>query len=70
MASAERRNDDTLLNIADELEELHWQVRDARLHGRPTPLHLDIEIIQERHHAINWVIGYGGLSWDEVPTDT
>jgi hypothetical protein len=31
---------------------------------------VDIEIIQERHHAINWVIGYEGLSWDEVTTDT
>ena len=25
---------------------------------------------QERHHAINWVIGYDGLAWDDVTTDT
>jgi hypothetical protein len=31
---------------------------------------VDLEIVQERHHAINWVIGYDGAPWDEVTTDT
>jgi hypothetical protein len=34
------------------------------------PPGIDIEIVQERHHAINWVTGYDGLPWDEVTTDT
>jgi hypothetical protein len=29
-----------------------------------------LEIVQERHYAINWITGYGGLPWDEVTTDT
>ena len=56
--------------MANELMHLHWQARDARIHSKPTPPHVNIEIIQERHHAINWVIGYEGLPWDEVTTDT
>ena len=70
ISSAERRGDDDLLAMADELLDFHWQARDAKINGRETPPHLDIEIIQERHHAINWVIGYDGLPWDEVTTDT
>ena len=70
ISSAERRPNQSLLDKADELMDLHWEARDAKYHGRPTPPLLNIEIIQERHHAINWVIGYEGLPWDEVTTDT
>lgn len=48
----------------------HWKARDARLHERSMPPGIEIEIVQERHHAINWITGYDGLSWDEVTTDT
>jgi hypothetical protein len=70
ISSSTRRTDEILLTAADELLEFHWQARDAALNGRPIPPHLDIGIIQERHHAINWTIGYEGLPWDEVTTDT
>jgi hypothetical protein len=69
IASATRRSEDVLDCFADETMQLHWQARDAKLHGRALPT-IDIEIVQERHHAINWVIGYDGLPWDEVTTDT
>jgi hypothetical protein len=69
IASATRRSEDVLIHLADETLQLHWQARDAELHGRALAT-IDIEIIQERHHAINWVIGYDGLPWDEVTTDT
>ena len=68
IASAKRHPDDILIRMADELMDYHWQARDAKIHSKPTEL--DIEIIQERHHAINWVIGYDGAPWDEVTTDT
>ena len=58
------------MQMADDLLEQHWKARDARLFGRPQPTDIDIEIVQERHHAINWIIGYDGLPWDEVTTDT
>jgi len=67
--SASRRDDLELLECADELLQQHWEARDAKIHNKPAR-HLDIEIIQERHHAINWVTGYDGAPWDEVTTDT
>ncbi len=59
-----------LVAMADSLLNCCWQVRDARIHDRAVPPHLDIGIIQERHHAIDWVIGYDGMPLDEVATDT
>jgi NADPH-dependent 2,4-dienoyl-CoA reductase/sulfur reductase-like enzyme len=56
--------------MADETMRLHWEARNAQIKGRPAALNVDLEIIQERHHAINWVIGYDALDWDEVTTDT
>lgn len=67
--SSHRRSDDELLEMEEELFNLHWVARDAALHGRASP-NVNIEVIQERHHAINWVLGYNGASWDDVPTDT
>lgn len=70
VASAECRSEKALQDMADEVMHLHWQARDAQIHSKPPPPDVNIEIIQERHHAINWVIGYEGLPWDEVTTDT
>lgn len=70
VGAARRRTDEELLEMADTVMNSHWEARDARIHSRPMPTHLDIGIVQERHHAINWVIGYDGLPWDEVTTDT
>jgi hypothetical protein len=27
-------------------------------------------VAQERHHALNWLIGYMDQEWDKVSTDT
>jgi hypothetical protein len=70
IASARLRPPSDLIAMADEVMALHWEARDARIKGRPTKPHVDLEIIQERHHAINWLIGYDGLDWDEITTDT
>ena len=67
---ASRRGDSVLIAKADEILDLHWQARDAAIHKRPPHRDVNIEIIQERHHGINWVIGYDGVPWDEVTTDT
>ncbi len=64
------RPEDELLKMADACLTLHWEARDAKINGLAPKVPVDIEIIQERHHAINWVIGYDGLPWDEVTTDT
>lgn len=69
VASARRRSDEALLDMADEILHLHWEARDALINGRECP-EVHIGIIQERHHGINWVIGYGQSPWDDVATDT
>jgi hypothetical protein len=62
--------DDRLWKQAELYLEEHWKARDAKLHERSMPPRIHIEIVQERHHAINWITGYDGLPWDEVTTDT
>ncbi|MDM4767194.1 DUF4272 domain-containing protein [Pelomonas sp. SE-A7] len=69
IASARRRSDDELLGMSEALLDFHWEARDAAINGVPNP-NVHIGIAQERHHGINWVVGYCGLPWDEVTTDT
>jgi hypothetical protein len=70
LAKACLRPDEELIEMADRMLDLHWSARDAKINSKPASVPVDIEIIQERHRAINWVIGYDGVSWDEVTTDT
>jgi hypothetical protein len=70
VVSARLRPTPELIAMADDVMALHWEARDARMKTRPAKPSIDIEIIQERHHAINWLIGYDGLDWDEITTDT
>jgi len=64
------RSENELWEEAERARDLHWQARDAQLNNRTPRDPVDIEVVQERHHAINWVTGYCGLDWDEVTTDT
>ncbi|MFT4255276.1 MAG: DUF4272 domain-containing protein [Caulobacter sp.] len=70
IANAKLRSDEALITKADELLDHHWEARNAALTGAAPAIPVDIEIVQERHHAINWVTGYDGVPWDEVTTDT
>jgi Domain of unknown function (DUF4272) len=70
IAQAALIDEDRLWRQAELYLDEHWRARDARLHERSMPPGIDIEIVQERHHAINWITGYDGLPWDEVTTDT
>ncbi|MFC7499501.1 DUF4272 domain-containing protein [Enterovirga sp. GCM10030262] len=58
-----------LTDIAERILDLHWEARDARINDRQPRKRVNMEIIQERHHAINWVSGYQASPWDEVNTD-
>jgi hypothetical protein len=44
-------------------------VNDARLRGNRFE-GVDCQIVLERHHALNWLIGYQDQAGDEVSTDT
>ena len=70
IAGAKMRSEADLVERADEILRHHGEARYAKLTGKPPRIPVDIEIAQERHHAINWVIGYEGLPWDEVTSDT
>ncbi|MBT3134870.1 DUF4272 domain-containing protein [Alteromonas sp. ALT199] len=54
-----------IMDSSDLTYRLHWAVRQ---HG--ASLELDGGVVQERHHAINWLTNYDGEKWDWVATDT
>jgi len=69
-ADARLRPAAELLDAADMIYRYHWAAREAGLNGEPIPAGLDMDVIMERHHALNWLIGYLGQDWDDVSTDT
>lgn len=70
IGKAKLKPDEELHHLQDECLRQHAEGRNARLQGRPPREPVDIEIIQERHRAINWVNGYDSAPWDEVTSDT
>ncbi len=63
------RSASELLDAADQIYRYDWACVDARANGAPAPS-VNCEIVVERHHALNWLIGYQGQDWDDVSTDT
>lgn len=70
VARAVLRSERELLEYSQSALDLHSWARDAKRRTVEPKHPVDLEVIQERHHAINWITGYEGLSWDEVTTDT
>ena len=70
IARARLRPEGELVEYARSTLDLHAWARDAKLRKAAPRRPVDLEVIQERHHAINWIVGYEGLSWDLVTTDT
>jgi hypothetical protein len=70
----------------EEIYQVHWRVRDFQLRHQPTPPgklpripledidppaeSYDPGVVEERHHSLNWLIGYCGQDWDDITTDT
>jgi len=59
-----------ILDASDLIYRLHWATRDASLVGRPVRGGLHPSIVQEWHHAINWLTCYQDADWDDISTDT
>lgn len=59
-----------ILDQADLIYRYHWAVRNARIKGQQLPAALEPGVTEERHYALNWLIGYNGQAWDYVTTDT
>ena len=70
VGAARLRSESELRHLAQTYFDLHAEARSAELNGRPPRAAVDIEVIQERHRAINWITGYEGLDWDNLTTDT
>lgn len=70
IADARLRPIDDIVEQADLIYRYHWAVVDARVNGRPAPASLEPGVTMERHHALNWLIGYMDQDWDDVSTDT
>jgi hypothetical protein len=59
-----------ILDQVDLIYRYHWAVRNARMKGQQIPADLDPSVTEERHYALNWLIGYSEQAWDHVSTDT
>lgn len=67
---AKLRSKKEILDQADLILRLDWACTEARLQKQPAPGELNSDAVVERHHALNWLIQYGGQEWDDVSTDT
>lgn len=70
VADSQLRELSEILDQADLIYRYHWAVVSARLEGEPPPASLEKGVVMERHHALNWLIGYMEQEWDDVTTDT
>lgn len=70
VSDARLRSLSEILDQADRIYRYHWAVVDARVGGRQTPADLQPGVTLERHHALNWLIGYMDQEWDDISTDT
>ena len=64
------RDEADILKASEDIYNAHWKVRDAQVNRRDVPDRINPSVIQERHYALNWLTGYGGLDWDDITTDT
>jgi hypothetical protein len=70
IAKAKPRKLSEILDQADLIYRYNWAVVNARLKQQPAPAGMDGGVVLERHHALNWLIGYMNQEWDDVTTDT
>ena len=68
--TAKLRTEEEVFDMQDSIYDTHWSIRDASLRNKASFSHTAASIIRERHHAINWAVGYCGQEWDEITTDT
>ena len=64
------RSAEQVADAAEAMFHAHASCRRAQREGQAERHGYDLEVARERHRALNWSIGYGGASWDEVTTDT
>jgi hypothetical protein len=70
VSNAKLRDLSAILDEADLIYRYDWAVVNARVKKEDAPTGLDGGVVVERHHALNWLIGYMNQDWDDVTTDT
>lgn len=68
--SAQLRPEDELDELEEKIYDAHWELSNAQEHQQDMPQDLNPDVVVERHLAINWLMGYSGLQWDDVSIDT
>jgi Domain of unknown function (DUF4272) len=74
-SSATLRSEDELEAARAEMTSHHWGVRAGpagrRLFGHPeAESSFDPGVVEQRHYAIEWLVGPESQEWDHVRTDT
>ncbi|KQQ40367.1 hypothetical protein ASF61_06270 [Duganella sp. Leaf126] len=59
-----------VLDALDLHYRLHWASRQALLKKTAVPAGLNDSVLQERHHALNWLVRFEDRDWDDVDTPT
>jgi hypothetical protein len=72
LGTAKRRSEQALFEMATSIHDQHVVARQRKSNPEYRPGYgvVNLEIVQERHRAINWIVGYCGQSWEDVTTDT
>ena len=69
--NAKPRSQREILDAADLIYRLHWAVVEERVNQKvKVPEKVEKGVVQERHAALNWLMGYMGQEWDDISTDT
>jgi hypothetical protein len=69
MASASLRPVSDILDALDLHYRLRWIARQSGQKGVAVTGFIP-DVVQERHHVLNWLVRYGEADWDVVPTPT
>jgi hypothetical protein len=74
-----------VLDAQDLTLRLHWAIRQTWIDQKPIPADLDwsgnaeriplrdcpgVGVVEQRHHALNWLTCFGNADWDDVDTPT
>ena len=69
-ANAQLRRPAEILDAVDLYFRLHWAARDASLNDTEPPTGLQLGVLQEQRHALNWLIRFEDAEWDDVDCPT
>jgi hypothetical protein len=86
ITTAQLRPVKEILDAQDLIMRIHWAIRDSLLNSQLVPENLDwsdesaelvpatmchaVGVVEERHHALNWLTCFLGDQWDDVQTPT